>query len=449
MVRTLVQETSQKITKKVILKGWVSNRRDHGKIIFIDLRDRTGIVQLVCNNKAGSLKPGYVVEIEGIVSKRPKKMVNPDLETGKLEIQVEEIKILARAEELPFDMGGPELKVELPTLLDYRSLTLRHPKVLAVFKIQEIILQTFRSFLKGKGFTEISVPTIVATATEGGSEVFPIEYFDKKAYLAQSPQFYKQIMVGIFERVFTAAHAYRAEPSVTTRHMTEYVGLDAEMGFIESWTEVVEMADSLVKEIFKQVEKHCQAELSLYKAVLPKTVDKTPRLKLRQALEIIYKRTGRDRRNEPDLDPEGEREICRWSQEEYGSELVFISHYPTKKRPMYTHPDPKDPEHTLSFDLIGRGVEWITGGQRINDYKKLVANIKKWGCNVKDFELPYLQAFKYGMPPEGGFCLGLERITQNILGLENIREATLFPRDMTRIDTRLVEKKDIKKAENK
>ncbi len=440
MERTLIQETPQKINKKVILKGWVSNLRSHGKIIFIDLRDRTGIIQLVCEDKANSLKLGDVVEIEGAVSKRPVKMINPDLKTGELEIRVDKIKILARAEESPFDIAAPELNVELPTLLDYRSLTLRHPKILAIFKVQEVILQSFRSFLKSQGFTEVCVPTIVATATEGGSEVFPIEYFDKKAYLAQSPQFYKQIMVGVFERVFTAAHAYRAEPSVTTRHMTEYVGLDAEMGFIDSWTEVVDMADSLVKEIFKQVEKQCKPELALYKATLPKTINKTPRLKLRQALEIIYKRTGRDQRNEPDLDPEGEREIWRWAQEEYGSELVFITHYPTKKRPMYTYPDPKDPEYTLSFDLIGRGVEWITGGQRINDYKKLVNNIKKWGCNVKDFEVPYLQAFKYGMPPEGGFCLGLERITQNILGLENIREATLFPRDMSRVDIRLSQK---------
>ena len=439
MQRTLNINTLKNINKTVLLKGWVNNRRDHGKIVFIDLRDRSGIMQVVCQtNSAKDLRFQDVVEIQGKAVKRPEKLVNKKIPIGTVEVQAEKIKVIQKAEELPFDMGGPELNIELPTLLDHRSLTLRHPKVLAIFKIQAVILNTFRSFLRSQDFTEISAPTIVATATEGGSEVFPVEYFDKKAYLAQSPQFYKQIMVGIFERVFTVAHAYRAEPSVTTRHMTEYVGLDAEMGFIDNWTEVLEMADRTVKEIFKQIEKNCSFELGLYNASVPKTIDKTPRLKLKEAQEIIYQRTKKDHRNEPDLDPEDEREICRWALEEKGSELVFITHYPTKKRPMYTQPDPQNPKETLSFDLIGRGVEWITGSQRISDYKKLLANIKKWGCDPKDFETPYLQAFKYGLPPEGGFCLGLERITQNILGLKNVRESTLFPRDMTRIDIRLI-----------
>ena len=437
MQRTLNINTLKNINKTILLKGWVNNRRDHGKIVFFDLRDRSGIIQVVSDQNAGNLNSQDVVEIEGKVIKRPEKMVNKKIPLGTVEIQAEKIKVIQKAHELPFDMGGPDLNVELPTLLDHRSLTLRHPKVIAIFKIQEVILKTFRNFLRSQDFTEISVPTIVATATEGGSEVFPVEYFDKKAYLAQSPQFYKQIMVGIFERVFTVAHAYRAEPSVTTRHMTEYVGLDAEMGFIENWTEVLEMADKTVKEIFEQIQKNCSHELGLFNASIPKTIAKTPRLKLKEAQEIIFKRTKKDHRNESDLDPEDEREICRWALEEKGSELVFITHYPTKKRPMYTHTDPKNPEETLGFDLIGRGVEWITGGQRINDYKKLLTNIKKWGCDPKDFETPYLQAFKYGMPPEGGFCLGLERITQNILGLKNVRESTLFPRDMTRIDVRL------------
>ncbi len=440
MQRTLALETLKKINKEVLLKGWVATRRDHGKIVFIDLRDRSGIIQLVSDKKIGSLHPQDVIEIKGMVKKRPPKLVNKDLNTGEVEVQAKEIKVLQKAAELPFDMGGPELKVELPTLLDNRSLTLRHPKIAAVFKVQAVILKTFRETLQKQDFAEISVPTIVASATEGGSEVFPISYFDHQAFLAQSPQFYKQIMVGVFERVFTVAHAYRAEPSVTTRHMTEYVGLDAEMGFINDWTEVLEMAESVVKKIFQKVKEECFSELNFYGASIPQTIEKTPRLKLKEALEIIYKRTKRDHRSEPDLDPEDEREICRWAKEEKGSELVFITHYPTKKRPMYTYPDPKDPDYTLSFDLLGRGVEWITGSQRINNYKQLVSNIKKWGCKPSDFEVPYLQAFRYGMPPEGGFCLGLERITQNILGLANVREATLFPRDMSRIDIRLTER---------
>lgn len=439
VLRTLIIDTLNKIGKPVLLKGWVNIRRDHGKIIFIDLRDRSGLIQVVVDPQKISteLHPQDVIEVEGKVVSRPEKLINKNIPTGTVELQVEKIIVLTKAEELPFDMGSPQLNMELPTILDYRGLTLRHPKISAVFKVQEIILQTFRAVLKQQGFTEISVPTIVATATEGGSEVFPIEYFDKKAYLAQSPQFYKQVMVGVFERVFTAAHAYRAEPSVTTRHMTEYIGLDAEMGFITDWTEVLEMAELVVKAIFKAVKDNCLFELKLFNASLPKVSTKIPKVKLSEAQEIIYKRTKVDHRDQPDLDPEDEREICRWALEEKGSDLVFITHYPTKKRPMYTYPDPHNPKETLSFDLIGKGVEWITGGQRINNYEQLITNMRKWGCDPKDFEFPYLQAFKYGMPPEGGFCLGLERITQNILGLNNVREATLFPRDMTRIDIRL------------
>ncbi len=436
----MVLETIKLAGKTVSLRGWVQTVRDHGKVHFFELRDRTGTIQVVSSAALAAgldLSPEDVVAVEGKVVARPPRMVNPHQPSGKVEIQAESIQRLAKAAPLPFDTGGPRLNVELPTMLDYRSLSLRHPKVRAIFEVQSVILSAFRQALRKQGFTEISVPTIVPTATEGGAQVFPIDYFSKKAYLAQSPQFFKQIMVGVLERVFTVAHAYRAEPSVTTRHMTEYVGLDAEMGFIDSWEEVMAMADYTVKAIFRAVAAECPDALAAYAAKIPLITEPTPRLKLAQAQEIIWKRTKTDHRGEPDLSPDDEREIGRWAVEEKGSELIFITHYPTAKRPMYTMPDPDDREHTLSFDMIGRGVEWITGSQRINDYDRLVKNIQKWGCDPKDFAIPYLQAFQYGMPPEGGFCLGLERMTQNILGLKNIREATLFPRDMTRIDIRL------------
>ncbi|OGK62136.1 aspartate--tRNA(Asn) ligase [Candidatus Roizmanbacteria bacterium RIFOXYB2_FULL_38_10] len=432
-----IVDTLNQIGQEVELKGWINTKRDHKKIVFLDLRDKTGIVQVVGGEEFKTLSPEAVVSIRGIVKKRPDKLINPKILTGKIEIEAREFKLLSKAEELPFDIAKENLDVTLPILLDYRPLTLRHPKIQAIFRVQETIVQTFRSTMKNLGFTEFQAPTMVATATEGGAEVFPIQYFEHKAYLAQSPQFYKQIMVSIFEKVFTVAHAYRAEPSVTTRHLTEYVGLDAEMGFIDSWTEIMDTAELLVKEIFKAVKEKHQDILSLYDIDTPQVSDHIPRVKLKEAQQIIFDRTKRDIRQEPDLDPEGEREMWRWAKENHQSELVFITHYPTKKRPMYTHPDPESPEETLSFDMIGRGQEWITGGQRIHDYKKLVENIKKWKCDPKAFETPYLQAFKFGMPPEGGFCLGLERITMNILGLSNIREATLFPRDMERIDIRL------------
>lgn len=425
-----IAEVPQLIGKEVELRGWVNTIRNHKKIVFLDLRDASGVIQVVGDARFASLSPETVISIKGLVKARPEKLINPKLKTGTVEIEATSFTVLGKAKELPFDMGKEDLDVTLPVLLDYRSLTLRHPKVREIFKVQETIVQTFRSTMSGQGFTEVQAPTIVATATEGGAEVFPVSYFGTKAYMAQSPQFYKQILVSIFEKVFTVAHAYRAEPSVTTRHLTEYVGLDVEMGFIDSWTELMDTAEHLLKKIFEAVQ-------SKHGIPVPKIEHSIPRVKLTEAKEIIFKRTGRDIRKEPDLDPEGEREMSKWALETHGSELVFVTHYPTKKRPMYTHPDPDNAEETLSFDLIGKGQEWITGGQRIHDYDTLVANIKKWGQNPDNFEIPYLQAFKYGMPPEGGFCLGLERITMNILGLANIREASLFPRDMERVDVRI------------
>jgi len=436
MERTLVSETSKKIGQEILLKGWVNVRRDHGKLIFVDLRDRTGIVQLVCGEQAKDLRPEWVIEVEGLVKERPADLVNPKLATGKIEIEVKKIKVLAQASELPFDTQVGELKVGLPTLLDFRPLSLRHPKNQAIFKIQETIIEAFREALKNEGFTEIQVPTIVPSVTEGGAQVFKIKYFENEAFLGQSPQLYKQIMVGVFERVFTLAHAYRAEPSVTTRHLTEYVGLDAEMGFIDSFTDIMDMVERVVRNMFEKVAKKRSSELRMFSATIPKLADKIPKVKMRKAQEIIFERTGRDHRAEPDLDPEDEREICRYALEVFGSDLIFITHYPTKKRPFYTFPDPENPQYTLSFDLLGRGMEWVTGGQRINDYQMLVDHIRLWGNKPEDFDL-YLQAFKYGLPPEGGFCLGAERITMQILGLENIREVSLFPRDMERIDIRL------------
>lgn len=451
MERTLALETTQKIGQEVTLKGWVNRRRDHGKIIFLDLRDRSGLVQLVISQPEGlgektlsvveEIRSEFVIEVQGVVRARSEKTINPNLPTGMIEVQVKEIKILAKAQSLPFDMAVDELNLELPTLLDFRSLTLRHPKVQAIFKVQEVIINSFRNALKEKGFTEFQAPTIVPVATEGGSEVFPVEYYDKKAYLGQSPQLYKQMMVGVFERVFTVGRAYRAEPSVTTRHLSEYISLDAEFGFIEDYAEIMKMAEVVLLNIFSDVSQNCKNELSLFKASLPKTVQPLPKLKMREAQQIIFERTGRDHRQEPDLEPEDEKEICRYSLEKFGSELVFITHYPTKKRPFYTFPDPDDLNYTMSFDLLGRGLEWITGGRRINDYNQLLENIHKWGNKEEDFEL-YLQAFKYGMPPEGGFALGAERITMQILGLSNIREASLFPRDMERVDFRLSKTQD-------
>jgi len=435
MKRILNIETTKYLGKKVKVCGWVNSLRHHGGIVFLDLRDRSGILQVVSTpDLAKDVKEEYVLEVEGQIQKRPIKMVNPELETGEIELRAEGIKILAEAATLPFDLK--DLKVSLPVLLDWRPLTLRNKKIGAIFKIQEEVISSFRKILKDLGFTEFQAPTIVASATEGGAQLFPIKYYKYNAYLAQSPQLYKQILVGVFERVFTVTRAYRAEPSITTRHISEYISLDAEMGFISSWEELMDVCEIVIKNIFFDIQENCQKELKMFDMTLPQLGKKIPRLKMREAQEIIFQRTGRDNRKEIDLEPEDEKEICLWAKEKYGSEVIFITHFPTKKRPFYTYPDPEDENHTLSFDLLCRGLEIVTGSQRIHEYEKLLKNIKKFGLTPKAFQF-YLQAFKYGLPPEGGFCMGGERIVKQILNLENVREASLFPRDMERIDQRL------------
>jgi len=423
-----------------MVSGWVDTRRDHGGIVFLDLRDRSGILQVVCQaDLVKDIKEEYVVEIEGLVKERPERMVNAELVTGKVELQGEAFKVLAQAQQLPFDIKN--LNVGLPVLLDWRPLAFKNAKIQEIFQVQEIIVDSFRQTLKNLDFLEFQAPVIVPANAEGGAAVFHVDYYDSDAYLAQSPQLYKQIMVGGFERVFTVTKVFRAEPSVTTRHLAEYTSLDAEMGFISSWEELMATIQVIVKNVISDLSK--KPHLSL-----PQVSENIPRLKMREAQEIIFQKTGRDNRQEPDLAPDDEKDICEYAKEKYGSDFIFITHYPTKKRPFYTFADPQDPDYTLSFDLLCRGLEIVTGGQRINEYDKLVANIKKWGNKPADFEY-YLQAFKYGLPPEGGFAIGLERLTKQIMGLENIREASTFPRDMERIDQRLSVAETKKKTKKK
>ena len=437
MKRILNIDTTKYIGKKIKISGWVDTVRAHGSIVFIDLRDRTCVLQAVANaDIANNLKEEDVLELTGKIIERPAAMQNQNILTGKVEMQVEKIEVLVKSAQLPFDIKEG-MNLSLPVLLDFRALTLRNEKIKSIFKIEAGVIKTFRKTLDKLGFTEIQVPTIVPTATEGGAEVFKIDYYGKPAFLAQSPQLYKQIMVGVFERVYMLAHAYRAEPSVTTRHLSEYISLDAEMGFISSWKELLDTCEKLLKNIFSGLEKNCASELKLLAVEMPK-IKKIPRLKLKEAQKIILERTKRDHTQEPDLDPEDEKEICLWAKKTHNCDFVFITHYPTKKRPFYTMPDPKNPEETLSFDILFRGLEIVTGGQRINKYEQLLENLKKWDNKPEDFEI-YLQAFKYGMPPEGGFALGCERIVKQLLKLENLREAHLFPRDMGRIDKRLAE----------
>ena len=429
MERTLILDCNNKIGEKVKICGWVQVRRDHGKILFLDVLDRSGLIQVVIPIGVKLIHPPGVQDvvcIEGKVDKRPPNLVNKNIPTGEIEISAEHIEVLSKAAELPFDMGGKELDLQLPTLLDFRSLTLRHPKIKEIFKAQAAILEGFRKAASDLGCTEIVVPTIVAGATEGGAEVFKIDYFDHKAYLSQSPQLYKQMLVPVYERVFTIAKAYRAEPSVTTRHLAEATQLDIEIGFVE-FEDLLDFLEEVAVKMLKFAEDFGVEQIAF---------GKIPRLTLRKAQDLILKEFGRDNRKEKDLTPQDEVDLCKWALEKHKSDFVTVTHFPTSAKPFYTMPDPAEPEYSLSYDLLFRGVEILSGSQRINDYEQLVKSIESRGMDPENFQI-YLQSFKYGMPPEGGFSFGLERVTMHVLGLANVREASLFPRDMERVDVRL------------
>ena len=442
MKRTYIQDLHDHIGKEVSIAGWVDVRRDHGKLVFIDLRDATGTVQMVAlpnheeaHAQAHTVRPEWVLGIKGQVNKRPEKMVNANTPTGDIEIEILRVEILNKAQELPFEKST---ELNLDTYLDYLPLTLRTARSRAIFRVQAHIIQAFRNFLSKEGFTEIQVPKIAGGDAEGGAAAFPIEYFGHTAFLATSPQLYKQIMVGVFEKVFATGNIYRAEKHSTTRHINEYTSLDLEMGFIKDHMDIIELETRFLHFLLKYLGESRAEDFKLLIAELPALPATIPTMKLREAQEIIKKETGEDCTNAPDLEPQHERWLCEYAHKKFASDFIFITHYPVKKRPFYTYEDENDLGYTKSFDLLFRGLEITTGGQRINDHDKLVANIKAWALDPEKFSY-YLQSFKYGMPPEGGLAIGLERITAKLLGLENIKEATLFPRDLNRIDTLLSE----------
>jgi nondiscriminating aspartyl-tRNA synthetase len=444
MQRTLIRELHAHIEETVTIKGWVDIARNQGKVAFFDFRDRSGKVQGVVFGKpevlevAQTLKQEWVVAVTGIVHKRPEKMVNEKVRNGDIEIEITAIEVLASAASLPFDMSPDGYNLDLTTELDHRALTLRHPRLQAIFKVQAVIIDSFREFLKSQEFFEFQAPAITPATAEGGAEVFQVNYFDKKAYLTQSPQLYKQIVMTAFERVFSVNKVFRAEPSATTRHITEIVSLDAEMAFIESWTDVRDMSEATVRYILRVIGEKCADELTLLGATLPVMLEKTPTMSLREAQEKIFTDTGRDVRGEKDLNPEDERTLCELIKKETGSDFVYVYGYPTRQKPFYVYPNPEEPEYNEGVDLLCRGIEWLSGGRRINDYDQLLSHVEKWNMDPNAITM-FLEAFKYGVPPEGGFAFGAERMTMQILGLKNIREATMFPRDMNRIDMLLTQ----------
>lgn len=442
MERTLIGELSKHIGETVTVSGWVEVRRDHGKLIFLVIRDRSGTVQTVAHvsaeeafKVAETLRPQWVVSITGAVQERPDNM-KKDEQNGELELGIERIEVLSQASELPFDLDA---ELNLDTYLDNLPLTLRTQRARDIFKVQATIVEAFGEYLRSQEFIEYQPPAIVGGDAEGGAAIFPVQYYkDRTAYLATSPQLYKQIMVGVYERVFGVSKVFRAEESATTRHLAEYTSLDFEMGFIKDHTDVMAATEGAHRHIAKLVsERHGDVfeRLGIEKPLVP---EQFPVLKLVEAQEIIEKEFGGSAVGEPDLEPEHERQLCEWAREKHGSDYLFITHYPVGKRPFYTYEDEDDPGYTKSFDLLFRGLEITTGGQRVHNHDELVEKARAKGLDPEKFAY-YLQAFKYGMPPHGGTGNGLERITARMLDIKNVKEATLFPRDMTRIDTRLAE----------
>jgi len=431
MKRVLTSELKEYAGQKVMMQGWAHRIRRLGNVVFIVLRDRGGLGQVVVEGDqidTAQVTNESVIQIEGSVRL-------DDRASSGAELQVSALRMISQpAESPPIAVNSRDIysTTRLDTVLKHRAISLRNPEIRAIFKVQAEIMTSFRDFLIRRGFTEISTPKIVSSATEGGAELFPVQYFERKAYLAQSPQLYKQIMVGSgFERVFEVGKAYRAEKHDTARHINEFISLDYEMGFIEDEQDVIQMEVELLRHVFHHIRETCSEELGIYNAQVPE-VTEIPQIRLTKAKEKLKQLYGATDDEEGDLNPEEERRLCEYSQREYGSELIYVTHYPRSKRPAYAMPDSEDPTLTRSFDLLFRGLEVTTGGQRIHEYDLLVESFRSRGFDIEDFE-SYLEAFRYGMPPHGGLAIGAERLTMKLLGLKNIREACLFPRDRTRL----------------
>ena len=425
--RVFINELDKLDNKRVMLRGWVHKITDLSHIVFVKLRDKSGIVQLVCDkDQIKNIRLENAIEVIGTKYENEKA-------PGGIEIKVEEIKVVGKTyyEKLPFEVNSYKNKATLETQLDHRTIALRRPEIRAIFKVQSEIESAFVTYLKERNFEEIHTAKIIDTSTEGGSEMFTVNYFDRRSFLAQSPQFYKQMMVGAgFERVFEIGHAYRAELHNTWRHLNEYVSLDVEMGFIKDEYELMDLEEGFINYLYEHLNKTCKKELEMYKIELPQKVN-IPRITLDKAHEILLEKYNK---KSPlgNIDAEGEVLISKYVKEKYDCDFVFLTKYPVSKRPMYTMMDDEDKNLTKSFDLIFDGLEITTGGQRIHDYEMLKENIIKFNLNPNDFDF-YLETFKYGMPPHGGFAIGLERLTMKILKLSNIREAALVPRDMKRL----------------
>ena len=417
--------------KEVKVNGAIHTIRDMGEVAFVVLRKAEGLIQCVfeegvTNFDLKSLKEASTVEVTGMVKSEERA-------PHGFEIRLKEIKVLSEpVAQMPIPIAKWKLNTSLETKLSLRGISLRNVRERAIFKIQEGIVRGFRDYLHGEGFTEVRTPKIVARGAEGGANIFRLDYFNKKAELAQSPQFYKQTLVGVYDRVYEVAPVFRAEKHNTTRHLNEYTSMDFEMGYIDSFTDIMEMETGMLQYVMHLLETEYAKELKLLKVEIPNTKE-IPQVRFNEAKQLVSEKYNRKIKNPNDLEPEEEHLIGQYFKEEYNADFVFVTHYPSKKRPFYAMDDPANPKVTLSFDLLFRGIEVTTGGQRIHDYNEIIKKMESRNMNPEDIA-SYLMIFKHGMPPHGGLGIGLERLTMKLLNEQNVRETTMFPRDVSRLE---------------
>ncbi|HEY1352516.1 MAG TPA: aspartate--tRNA(Asn) ligase [Ktedonobacteraceae bacterium] len=431
--RVPTNQVSAHIGERVSVSGWLHSWREIGGLSFLIVRDAWGTLQAVAETESELLPlRTHGAGLESVISLSGQVVATPRA-PGGLELHELRIEIISPVSEpAVVPLNKPHLKAQLATLLDHAVVTSRHPTRRAMLRLASAAMQAFRAVLNAQGFTEIQTPKLVAAATESGASVFGVDYFGRTAYLAQSPQCYKQIMVGVFERVYEVGPVFRAEEHNTARHLNEYVSMDVEMGFIPHYSVLMELLRTVLAGIMETLHTHYADELRLLQIHLPTVPEQIPHLHFSEAQELIYRLHGVDERNAADLSPQSERWLGQWASQQSGSDLLYVTGYPMSKRPFYTHPDPQQPAYSHSFDLLFRGTELATGGQRLHRYADYLAALAHAGLPVEPFE-HFLQAFRYGMPPHGGFAIGLERLLMQLSGVPNIRLAATFPRDGGRL----------------
>ncbi|HEX3785729.1 MAG TPA: aspartate--tRNA(Asn) ligase [Pseudonocardiaceae bacterium] len=426
--RVLAADLPAHVGEEVRIAGWIHRRRELKSVTFVIVRDRSGLAQVVsAGHAAVELGAETVVEVTGVVTANPQAPGGAELTEPVLS------PLSEPASPPPFDLYRPTLSATLPVILDNAPVALRHPRSRAVFEISAASVAGYRAALDRLGFTEVHTPKIVGSATESGANVFGIDYFGRRAYLAQSPQFFKQALVGVFERVYEVGPVFRAEPHDTTRHLAEYTSLDAEFGFITDHREVMALLREVIAGMVASVGDRACAAVRLLAAALPVVPEEIPAIHFADAQELLAEHTETDPRGEPDLAPAHERWLSDWAHRTHGSEFLFVTGYPMAKRPFYTQPEPGRPAYSNSFDLLFRGLELVTGGQRLHRHADYLTALSALGADAESYQ-DYLRVFAHGMPPHGGFALGLQRWTARLLGLANIRQATLFPRDLHRLN---------------